>query len=193
MQHIQGQTQVPSQIHGETQAPHKISWAIRLPTKTREVWLAHPKYMGNVSSTKIMRDFDELHTQNRIHKIAHTIKQNLRKSKDIIIYGSIQNQRVDPTSTQNQWASETFIWASKRMWKFHGNQKNHAWFIRTSGTCNFLSKLHNQRNNNVMLSQMRDARRFQSHSWNLKRWEAELNPIFRTLQLSGTSTWTPCF
>ena len=53
--------------------------------------------------------------------------------------------------------------------KFHRNQKNHAWFIRTSGTCNFLSKLHNQRNNNVMLSQMRDARRFQSHSWNLKR------------------------
>ena len=41
--------------------------------------------MGNVSSTKIMRDFDELHTQNRIHKIAYTIK-NLRKSKDIYIY-----------------------------------------------------------------------------------------------------------
>ena len=40
--------------------------------------------MGNVSSTKIMRDFDELHTQNRIRKIAYT-KKNLRKSKDIYI------------------------------------------------------------------------------------------------------------
>ena len=42
--------------------------------------------MGNVSSTKIMREIDELHTQNRIHKIAYTIKKNFRKSKDIYIY-----------------------------------------------------------------------------------------------------------
>ena len=193
MQHIQGQTQVPSQIHGETQAPHKISWAIRLPTKNKRSMTGPSKIHGecklhqNHAGLRWVA-YTNSHTQNRIHN-----KKPSEIKGYIYIYGSIQNQRVDPTSTQNQWASETFIWASKRMWKFHGNQKNHAWFIRTSGTCNFLSKLHNQRNNNVMLSQMRDARRFQSHSWNLKRWEAELNPIFRTLQLSGTSTWTPCF
>ena len=39
--------------------------------------------MGNVSSTKIMREIDELHTQNRIRKIAYTI-QKLSKIKGYI-------------------------------------------------------------------------------------------------------------
>ena len=132
--------------------------------------------------------YTKSHTQNRIHnKKPSEIKGYIY----IWFHPKSKSGSNFYTKSMNIWNFHLSIQENVKV--FHRNQRNHAWFIRTSGTCNFLSKLHNQRNNNVMLSQMRDARRFQSQSWNLKRWEAELNPIFRTLQLSGTSTWTPCF
>jgi hypothetical protein len=132
--------------------------------------------------------YTKTHTQNRIHNKKTFGNQRIY----IYMVPSKIKEWIQLLHKINEHLKLSFE-HPRECKKFHRNQKNHAWFIRTSGTCNFLSKLHNQRNNNVMLSQMRDARRFQSHSWNLKRWEAELNPIFRTLQLSGTSTWTPCF
>jgi hypothetical protein len=72
MQHIQGQTQVPSQIHGETQAPHKISWAIRLPTKNKRSMTGPSKIHGECKLRQNHAGlrwvaYTNSHTQNRIH------------------------------------------------------------------------------------------------------------------------------
>ena len=109
MQHIQGQTQVPSQIHGETQAPHKISWAIRLPTKNKRSMTGPSKIHGecklhqNHAGLRWVA-YTKSHTQNRIHN----------KKKPSEIKGEIYIW-FHPKSK----SGSNFYTKSMNIWNFH--------------------------------------------------------------------------